>query len=125
MALSNQRLLLTDEGSAMRDFSSFRALVPCARLASMLRPELGLPYSGGAMLRTGENRLVLADGGEQWELPRTTALASSHSPCRVVRLPESGDLLAIWNRVSGGEICRGSWRSRLACALSSDAGESA
>lgn len=62
------------------------------------------------------------DGGRIWSLPQPTDLASSYSPPRLRRIPETGDLLAIWNQVSGDEIRRGYWRGRLSLAVSTDDG---
>lgn len=63
-----------------------------------------------------------SDGGVRWSLPEPTELASSYSPCRVVRLPATGDLLCLWNQVSPAEIEAGYWRSRLSSAISRDDG---
>ena len=47
-----------------------------------------------------------------WSLPQPTELASSYSPCRLRTIPTAGDLLCVWNQVSGDEIRRGLRRSR-------------
>jgi BNR repeat protein len=83
------------------------------RLALFGRTTLGRIY-----------RALSVDGGLHWAQPEATELASSYSPARIVRLPETGDLLCVWNQVSATEITQGFWRSRLSCAISRDDGES-
>jgi hypothetical protein len=64
------------------------------------------------------------DAGVTWSAVRPTKLMASYSPCRLVRIPETGDLLCVWNQVSRAEI-RGAYRrSRLSVAISSDSGRS-
>lgn len=63
------------------------------------------------------------DGAITWRLPVPTELASSLSPCRLRRIPSTGDLLCIWNQVSGDEIRRGYRRGRLSLAISTDDGK--
>jgi hypothetical protein len=84
---------------------------PEGRLAIYGRTTLGRIY-----------RSTSDDGGEHWSQPEPTDLASSYSPCRIVRLPRTGDLLCVWNQVSPAEIRKGFWRARLSCALSRDHG---
>jgi len=64
------------------------------------------------------------DGGVNWCAVRPTELAASYSPCRLVRIPQTGDLLCVWNQVSRAEIRRGFRRSRLSAAISRDSGRS-
>jgi hypothetical protein len=61
------------------------------------------------------------DGGVHWSVPQPTELVSSDSPSGIVRMP-TGDLVIIWNQVSGDEIIRGLKRSRINCAISKDRG---
>ncbi|HID06824.1 MAG TPA: exo-alpha-sialidase, partial [Armatimonadetes bacterium] len=68
-------------------------------------------------------RVYSNDGGAHWDLPEVTNLASSYSPCRLRRIPKTGDLLCIWNQVSGDEIRAGYRRGRLSCAISRDDGQ--
>ena len=84
---------------------------PPGRLAMYGRTTLGRIY-----------RSISLDGGLRWSEPEPTELASSTSPCRIVRMP-TGPLLAVWNQLSGPEIRSGRWRGRLSCALSHDHGE--
>ena len=62
------------------------------------------------------------DGGHRWWYPEATELASSYSPCRLRRIPNTGDLICVWNQVSGDEIRNGCRRNRLSVAILSDDG---
>ena len=64
-----------------------------------------------------------ADAGETWTPVLPTELASSYSPPRLVRIPKTGDLMCVWNQLSGEEIRRGYRRGRLSVAISQDSGE--
>ena len=83
------------------------------RLLMMFRTTLGRLYQSFS-----------ADEGITWSLPQPTVLASSYSPCRLRAMPATGDLLCVWNQVSGDEIRRGFRRSRLSLAISTDDGVS-
>jgi hypothetical protein len=75
------------------------------------------------LLRTTIGRLlksVSEDGGEHWSIPEPTVLASSYSPCALKRIPQTGDLLCVWNQVSADEIRLGYRRGRLSAAISPD-----
>jgi hypothetical protein len=77
--------------------------------------------------RSTVGRLVFSyseDGGVTWTAVRPTELAACYSPCRVVRLPDTGDLLLVWNQVNSSEIRRGYRRGRLSAAISTDSGHS-
>ena len=63
------------------------------------------------------------DGGVNWSIPRPTQIASSDSPCFIRRVPSKGDLVMIWNQISGEEILRGLKRSRICVAISRDEGD--
>ena len=67
---------------------------------------------------------VSIDGGEQWSAVLPNDLPSSESPAVMVRLPETGDLLIVWNQVSREETRRGYRRGRLSSAISKDGGHS-
>lgn len=60
--------------------------------------------------------------GHRFDLPQPTPLAGSYSPCVVRRVPKTGDLLLVWNQVSGDEIRAGYRRGRLSSAISTDDG---
>jgi hypothetical protein len=77
--------------------------------------------------RSTVGRLVQSlstDGGEHWYAVRPTDLPSSESPALLVTLPQTGDLLMVWNQVSREEIRRGYRRGRLSSAISRDGGHS-
>ncbi len=63
------------------------------------------------------------DEGESWSMPEPTTLSSSYSPARLRAVPESGDLICVWNQVSMPEIQRGGRRCRLSSAVSQDDGK--
>ena len=63
------------------------------------------------------------DGGEHWMKVQTTDIAMSNSPCSLKRLPETGDLVLVWNQMSADEIRKGYRRGRLSIAISRDDGE--
>jgi len=65
-----------------------------------------------------------SDGGQTWTAVRPTDLASSYSPPRLRRIPQTGDLMCVWNQVSREEIRRGYRRGRLSVAISKDSGGS-
>jgi sialidase-1 len=62
------------------------------------------------------------DGGETWTGLRSMEVVAPASPSRIVRIPGSEDLLLIWNwsydPVTGNGV-----RRPLACAISSDGGD--
>ncbi len=75
--------------------------------------------------RTSLGRLYQSlseDGGVSWSTPAPTDLASSYSPCTLIRIPSTGDLLLIWNQTSEEEIKAGLVRHRLTCAVSQNEG---
>jgi hypothetical protein len=62
-------------------------------------------------------------GHSWWPGAAPTELMASYSPCRVGRIPSTGDLLIVWNQLSRAEIRQGLRRSRLSCAISRDDGQ--
>ena len=96
---------------------------------SCYEPAIVEAKNGGALLiaRSTVGRLVQSyspDGGDNWYAVRPTELASSESPAGLVRIPQTGDLLIVWNQVSREEIRRGYRRGRLSAAISKDGGHS-
>lgn len=60
------------------------------------------------------------DGGEEWSTPKPTTLKSPESPAIVKRIPQTGDLLVIWNNVAS----ESNWpRIPLTAAISRDEGQ--
>jgi len=62
------------------------------------------------------------NGGQTWYSILPTELSSSQSPPLLIQIPQSDDLLCIWNQVSFEEINRGFLRGRLSAAISRDSG---
>jgi hypothetical protein len=90
------------------------------------RTTLGRVYTS----RSGHSEQVKSNGqvehfapGQRFDLPLPTPLASSYSPPTVARIPKTGDLLIVWNQVSGDEIRAGYRRGRLSSAISKDDGK--
>ncbi|MFH0964651.1 MAG: sialidase family protein, partial [Planctomycetota bacterium] len=123
--------LSDDEGQTWRKSDGFifgwegekgLGLVPCDE-------PVAIELKDGAIMllaRTtiGQLYKVLSrDGGENWDMPQASGLASAYAPCMIRRIPTTGDLLLIWNQASRNEIERGYERSRLSVAISQDEGE--
>jgi len=70
-----------------------------------------------------KGQTIKAASGEYFEYPRETALSGAYTPCRVRRIPSTGDLLLVWNQVSGDEMRGGYSRGRLSSAISRDDGK--
>lgn len=63
-----------------------------------------------------------ADGGESWTSATATALKSPLSPATIERIPDSKNLVAIWNDHSGRWPYKKEWRNPLCLAISHDNG---
>ena len=64
------------------------------------------------------------DGGNIWyEAEPVRELVSVPSSILLKRIPDTGDLLVIWNQVSAWETMTGLYRHRLSCAISKDEGQ--
>ena len=63
------------------------------------------------------------DRGETWSEPEASALACYPSPCSLIKLPGTGDLLVVFNQISRWETMIGLYRHRLSCAVSRDEGK--
>ncbi|MBI5769071.1 MAG: exo-alpha-sialidase [Verrucomicrobia bacterium] len=81
------------------------------RLLMLVRTNLGRFY-----------RCHSEDRGKTWLEVAPTPLIASAAPCSLRRLPDSADLLVIWNQISALEDQEGLYRHRLSCAISSDGG---
>jgi hypothetical protein len=81
------------------------------RLFSWMRTDQGVQYGCWSN-----------DGGETWPLPEKTELASPASPASIKRVPDSADLLAIFNDHSGAFPFPKGKRSPLVSAISVDGG---
>ena len=81
------------------------------RLLMMAHTDLGRLY-----------RSYSEDGGETWREAEPTELVLKRGPISLKNIPESGDVLVIWNQISAWESLSGLYRHRLSCAVSSDGG---
>src|ERR1035437_8172700 len=79
------------------------------RLFSWMRTDQGAQYGSWS-----------SDAGKRWPLPGITGLASPESPASIKRLPDSGDLLAVFNDHSGRFHFPKGKRSPLVAAISGD-----
>jgi hypothetical protein len=79
------------------------------RLFSWMRTDQGAQYGSWS-----------SDAGKRWPLPGTTGLASPESPTSIKRLPDSDDLLAVFNDHSGRFPFPKGKRSPLVAAMSGD-----
>jgi hypothetical protein len=96
-------------------------------IIEMCEPTAAETKDGRVLLfaRSRTGRLLQSysqDGGMTWYPGLPTELSSSQSPPLLIRIPNSGDLLCVWNQVSAEEIRRGFLRGRLSAALSKDSG---
>jgi hypothetical protein len=66
---------------------------------------------------------VSTNGGVSWSLPVATPLRSPLSPASIKRLPESADLLAVFNDHSGQFPFTPGQRTPLVAAISPDGGQ--
>ena len=96
-------------------------------ITDVYEPTLAETKDGRVLLfaRCRRGRIVQSyslDQGQTWYSMQPTELASSQAPPMLVRIPSNGDLLCVWNQVSGEEIRRGFHRGRLSAAISKDSG---
>ncbi len=82
------------------------------RLMMFIRNELGYIY-----------RSYSADGGETWSMPESTGIPCAlRSPISCKRIPQTGDLLMVWNHRSA-DADNPARRTPLTCAVSRDEGK--
>jgi Neuraminidase (sialidase) len=131
LRLSNGRILLEawqggfcycvisdDEGETWRD-------------SQFIKPTAGTCFENACielkdrkvmmLMRTGlggQYKSVSSDGGETWSEPVPTTLLGTAAPVSISRIPDSGDILAIWNNNPGAKS-----RNPLTSAISKDEGE--
>jgi len=65
---------------------------------------------------------VSKDAGKSWSLPAQTELKSPTSPASIKRLPNSADLLGVWNDHSGQFPMVKGKRTPLVAGISTDGG---
>ena len=79
------------------------------------------------MLASSTNMRILKsysqDSGDTWSYVELTDLCTSDAPIRLVRHPETDDLLLVWNQASAREQRNGFGRGRLSMAVSHDSGK--
>jgi hypothetical protein len=78
-------------------------------------------------MRTWYQRIAQSyskDGGQTWSPARLNDLVSSNSEIFLARIPNTNDLLCIWNQADTQEIENGFYRARLTAAISKDSGGS-
>lgn len=89
----------------------------------------GVELRDGRLLMIGRSltgRLYQAtsdDKGKSWSYATPTDLVSSDSPPYLIKFPQTGDLLIVWNEISREENRKGFRRSRLESAISKDDGK--
>ena len=69
------------------------------------------------------SRSFSQDGGVSWSVPQDVNIAASNTPCILRRIPQTDNLLMIWNQTSMQEIMNGLPRVRLSTAVSRDEGQ--
>lgn len=124
--------LSDDDGYTWREGRGFAA-------HSIAHSKCGLQEPGVVELNNGavwawartdlgrQYEMFSVDGGETWSLPAPSRFTSPDSPLSMKRLPETGDLFAVWNPVPNYEtrqVERHSWgRTPLIGAVSKDDGQ--
>ena len=72
------------------------------------------------LLRTGlgaQYKSISTDGGETWSKPEPAPLTDAGAPVALTRVPQTGDILVIWNHNPGAAK-----RNPLSSAISKDEG---
>lgn len=116
-----------DEGRSWREANTWWALP--ARTGSGLQEPGVVELADGRLfswMRTDQGAQMgcySTDRGKNWPVPEATSLKSPVSPASIERLPDSPDLLAVFNDHSGAfEFPKGK-RTPLVTAISSDGGK--
>ena len=120
-----------DEGATWTEAKTWWTL-PVASTTGLQEPGV-VELADGSLFgwaRTDQGRQYgfrSVDGGDTWSAPQPTTLRSPASPASIKRLPDSADLLAVFNDHSGQfpfTVSASIYRSRtpLVAALSSDGG---
>lgn len=85
--------------------------LPDGRLMMFIRSNAGVQYLSFS-----------SDGGESWNLPAPSTLASPQSPASCKRIPGTGDLLLLWNNHAAVAPEQADQRTPLHAAVSRDDG---
>jgi len=78
------------------------------------------------IIRTSLDRIYRSlsrDGGETWSEPQAMDLTAPASPSTITRIPQTGDLLLVWNNNPLGDKAGWRGRSPLTAAVSRDEGQ--
>jgi hypothetical protein len=109
-----------------RDGEMFAHLTP-AVYTHLTEPTLAEAAPGNLLMffrtqlgRTYQSRSL--DNGETWSRPEPTTLAAAPSPGALLRVPDSGHLIFIWNQAGEEDIRRGLVRCRISSAVSRNQG---
>jgi len=117
-----------DEGQTWQR-SDNEVYVPGAQGACDFEEPAVEQLKDGRILMFGRTRLgrifqsTSDNQGQTWSKPQPTQLASNYTPTSLWRIPQTGDLLCIWNQIDANEMWAGYHRMRLTCAVSKDEGE--
>lgn len=119
--------LSDDEGKTWREADSWWA-IPVASRSGLQEPGVveraDKTVLGWARTDQGaQYGFVSKDAGKTWSAPVTTPLQSPTSPASIKRLPNSSDLLAIYNDHSGQFPFPKGKRTPLVAAISKDGGQ--
>ena len=126
-----------DQGQTWSPFKEYGCLMGWFDFEGVVNGNCGVtPCDEPMVAETNDGRVLLfarstvgrilyscsRDDGKTWGAVKPTELTSSYSPSRLRRIPQTGDLICVWNQVSHAEIRRGYLRGRLSAAISRDSG---
>ncbi|MBP1989468.1 sialidase family protein [Paenibacillus eucommiae] len=124
--------LSDDDGRSWRESKSFHTL-PSSRSRSGLDEPGVIELADGtlwAWMRTdmgSQYETFSSDGGETWSIPVPSVFTSPNSPLTMKRIPQTGDLLAIWNPIPNYQLRtyerHTAGRTPLVGAISQDEGQ--
>jgi len=118
--------LSDDEGQTWREAADWWAIGVRSR-TGLQEPGV-VELAGGCLMcwaRTDQGAqygMFSADGGDTWSVPAPTTLQSPVSPASIKRLPDSSEVLAIYNDHSGVFRYQAKKRTPLVAAISNDGG---
>ncbi|HOI44036.1 MAG TPA: sialidase family protein [Candidatus Aminicenantes bacterium] len=124
--------LSDDGGATWRESDSWRALGVDSqsglREPGVVELRDGRLFSWSRTDRGCQYGMTSGDGGITWDAPRPTGFKSPNSPLSMKRMPDGGDLLAVWNDHSGRfpvprDFKWTAGRSPLVSAISRDDGK--
>lgn len=121
-------LLSDDGGATWRESDTWAALPVLPTRTGLQEPGVveradGSLWSWARTDQGAQFACASRDSGRTWTLPAPTALKSPPSPASIKRLPDSPDLLAIWNDHSGIFPVIEGKRTPLIAGISNDGGQ--